>query len=705
MVRIAIDIGGAFTDIYASDLETSREEWIKVESTPPNFEKGVIKGLNELERRGIFMKDVSQIIHGQTVVINTIITRSGGNVGFITTAGYNILEIQRANRRDIFNFKYKKPTPFVSRDMTEWIDERIDVDKSSYKPLIEEDVRQATMSLFKKGAEAIAIGFINSYINPLHEIKAKAIAEQTLRECGIKTPLVTISSDLSREWREYERFNTAVLNAYVHPVFISYLEKIESDLKRRGFNGVFYLTLASGGMVVSDYAKRFPIFTIEGGPISGFMGGIMLSEILQKNNIIVIDGGSTTTKAGLAKDLRPQISTDYWVEQDDWNAGYPIRVPTLNINEIGTGGTSIVWVDEARNLQVGPQAVGSRPGPACYGMGGDKPTLTDAYLVTGYLNPNYLLGGKLKIHKKLAEEVFATVANKLDIGIKEAAYGAIMLANENSSNLIRQISMRRGFDPREFVLIAHGGSGPMVAPFIAKDLGISQIVIPSIQSGVFNSWGMLGLDIKHQLVQTNTILVKKAENVLKILNSTFKDLECKIKAAFESENIDPSSVEMQRHLDMQYEGQAHTMKVASPTGELNVEEIEDILKSFHDAHEREYGFSLVGSTVKIVNFDVMGLYKTKRLIIEEQVDQGSVEDAFLEKREVFDGVGDMVVPVYKKEKLPSLVTLPGPSIIETDTSTIIITQSFKAVMDQYKDLIIKQKLIGDMSSSKNQKNC
>lgn len=688
--RIGVDIGGAFTDLYASNLETGKTEWVKVESSPPNFEEGVIRGFEELESRGVFLKEASQVIHGQTVVINTIITKSGGNVGFITTSGYDILDIQRANRRDVFNFKYRKPTPFVSKYMTEWVEERIDSDKSIYKPLNEQNVKLAAASLLSKGADAIAIGFINSYINPIHEIKAKNIVEQTLIEHGVTTPLVTISSDLSREWREYERFNTAVLNAYVHPIFVNYLEKLEIALSEKGFNGTFYLTLASGGMATSDYVKKFPIITVEGGPISGFMGGIMISEVLQENNIMVIDGGSTTTKAGLAKDLTPQINTEYWIEQDDWHAGYPTRVPVLNINEIGTGGTSIVWVDEAGNLQVGPEAAGSRPGPACYGMGGHEPTLTDAYVVTGYLNPNYLLGGKLRIHKDLAEKAFANIAKKLNISIKEAAYGAIVVANENSSNLIRQISMRRGFDPREFSLIAHGGSGPMMAPFIVEDLGIPQIIIPSVQSGVFNAWGMLGLDIKHQLVQTNTISVEEPENILEVINSTFDDLEGKIKAAFRSENIDPNKVEILRYVDMKYEGQAHTVKIPCPNGRLGVEEVKDILKAFHDTHNREYGFSLPGSTVEIVNCDTTGLYRVDRPKVEKQINHGSLQDALLEKRLVFNGSENILMPIYKREQLPNSVTLSGPCIIESDTSTIIVTRDYVATLNEYGDLVIRR---------------
>jgi len=687
-MRIGIDIGGAFTDLYAIDTKSGKVSWVKVESTPPNFEQGVIEGLEELENRGFSLENATQIVHGQTVVINTIITRSGAKVGFITTAGFDILEIQRANRRDIFNFRYRKPIPFVSRYMTEWINERIDSDGRIYKPLNEEEVEGAVESLLKKGAESFAIGFINSYINPIHEIKAKEIVERVLREKGMEKPFVTISSDLSREWREYERFNTAVLNAYVQPIFVRYVEKLEKALKERGFRGIFYITLASGGMITSDYAKKYPITTIEGGPVSGIVGGTILSKQLGESNIIVIDGGSTTTKAGLVKDLTPQIITEYWIEQDNWNAGYPLRVSVMNVNEIGIGGTSIVWIDEAGNLQVGPKAAGARPGPACYGMGGINPTLTDAYVVCGYLNPEYLLGGRLRINKSLAEQSFKGIAKQLSLDIKEVAYGAIRLANEKASNLIRQISVKRGYDPREFSLIAHGGAGPMFAPFIAEELNIAKIIVPTIPSGVFNAWGMLGLDIRHEVVQTSVTIIRESEDFLKFMNSTFEELEKMVKEMFKNEGIDPASVEVSRYLDLRYEGQAHTLKIPCPDDKIGFEELAKIKEEFHGAHYREYGFKLLQSEIVLVNFHVIGLHKVEHPKIEKLTYSGTLKDAYMGERVIFDGNNEVPVPVYKKERLPPRTSIKGPCIIEGNTATIIVPRDFKAYHDEYGNVII-----------------
>ncbi|WP_185836384.1 hydantoinase/oxoprolinase family protein [Candidatus Korarchaeum cryptofilum] len=686
--KVGIDIGGAFTDLYAVTIEGSHEEqWIKVESTPPDFENGVIEGIEELEGKGVLVRDTAQVIHGQTVVINTITTRKGANVGFLTTEGFDTLEIQRANRRDIFNFRYKKPTPFVPRYMVEWIPERIDSDGSVHKKLDEDAVRNATESLIRKGAQSFAIGFINSYINPKHELRAKEIVEEVLRENGLQ-PYVTASSELNREWREYERFNTAVLNAYVQPIFVKYIEKLENTLKSKGFNGVFYITLSSGGVVTSEYAKKYPIFTIEGGPISGIMGGIRLSSALGSRNIIVIDGGSTTTKAGIAKELTPKVYTEYWIEQDDWNAGYPLRVPTLDITEIGLGGTSLVWVDDAGNLRVGPQAAGARPGPACYGQGGDKPTLTDAYVLSGFLNPQYLLGGKLRISKDLAEKAMMSVAKSLNLDLMEASYGAVRLANDNAANLIRQISVKRGYDPREFTLIAHGGAGPMFAPFIAEELNIPEVVVPAIPSGVFNSWGMIGLDIRHEVSLTDITSMRMSEEYADYVNSKFDELEQRVREMFKIERIDVSKIVTERYLDIRYEGQAHTLKIPCSNGTIRLENLKEVAERFHKAHYDEYGFSLPQSGLEIVGFHVAGMYRVRPPELSRIEVSGSLSKAHLGDRILFIDGREITVPVYKKESLPPEVIVEGPCIIEGDTATTIVTKGFRARHDVFGNLIL-----------------
>ncbi|MEM1627845.1 MAG: hydantoinase/oxoprolinase family protein [Desulfurococcaceae archaeon] len=689
MIKIGIDIGGAFTDLYVVDFDKNKKIWVKVESTPPDFEKGVIHALEEIEDKGVDIGSVSQIIHGQTVVINTIITRKGSKVGFITTKGFDILEIQRANRRDIFNFRYVKPKPFVSREFTAWVTERIDSDGSIYIPLRENEVEEAVSQLLKKGAQSFAIGFINSYVNPAHEMRAKEIIETILKEKGYRKTFVTASSEISREWREYERFNTAVLNAYVQPIFVNYVEKLEYIFREKGFRGTFYITLASGGMVVSEFAKKYPIFTIEGGPVSGIVGGIAIAKHLGEDNIIVIDGGSTTTKAGVVKKLVPEFLTEYWIEQDDWHAGYPLRVPLMGITEIGLGGTSIIWIDEIGNLQVGPMATGANPGPACYRRGGNLPTLTDAYVITGYLNPEYLLGGKLKIDKDLAVKALKNISNQLGLDVKEVAYGAIRIANEKASNLIRQITIKKGVDPREFSLIAHGGAGPMFAPFIAKELKIPRIIIPAIQTGVFNAWGMLQLDIRHEIIQTNTMWFEISRDYAEKLSSLFEKIEELIKNMFRDEGIDPASITFQRFLDLKYEGQAHTLRVPCPSGRIDMDKLIEVEKAFHTYHFNEYGFSLSNSKIILVNIYVIGVHEVKHVELERTEHMGDLSEAYIGDRLIYNGEEEIYVDVYKKEKLPAKAVIKGPCIIESDTATAIVLNDQVAYNDEYGNLVIK----------------
>lgn len=685
--RIGIDIGGAFTDLLAYNEETGEIVWSKVESTPPEFEKGVIEAI---KRSKVDLSKAKYITHGQTVVINTIITRSGAKVGFITTKNFrDIFEIGRANRRDIFNLKYKKPEPFVPRYLRLEVRERILCDGSILTPLHEDDVRDALYKLVKYGVESIVVGFINSYANPEHEYKAKSIIEEELKKLGLDIP-ITLSSEITREWREYERFNTAVMNAYVLPRVKNYIEVLEKAFKEMGFKGTFYIMLSNAGVATASYVKKYPILAVEGGPIAGTIGGIALAELLGYRNIIVLDGGSTTTKASLVRDLLPRISTEYYVERDKYRAGYPIRVPIVEIVETGNGGTSIAWVDELGRLRVGPKATGAYPGPACYGKGGTEPTVTDSYVVAGYLNPEYLLGGELKINKHLAEMALKKIAEKIDLPIEDAALAVIRISTDQAASVIRQISVQKGYDPREFVLIAHGGAGPLFAPFIAEELRIPAIVVPAIPAGVFNAWGMMMADIRHDILYTKVSVIKATKEVADSINETFNLLERQILKIFEEEGFEPEKVTLVRYADMRYYGQEWTLKVPIMGGKIGLEEVNEIERRFHETHEREYGFRLLGNPVEIVNFHVTGIYRTVKPRLKELPEGGSPDRAYMGEREVYLGKKDgfRTVPIYKRELLPRDSLIIGPAIIEEITATTIIPINFRAKVDKYGNIII-----------------
>ncbi len=686
-IRLGVDIGGAFTDLVAFNEETGELIWVKGETTPLDLSEGVI---NVVKKSKLDLSNVSMFIHGQTLVINSVVTRDGAKVGLLTTKGHrDVLILQRANRRDMYNLRYKKPEPFVPRYLTLEVDERIDGSGNIIKPLDSNSVVEAVKKLVQEGVESICIGFLNSYLNPLHEIKAKDIASKVLKELGKDEMPVTISSEVTREWREYERINTAVLNAFVKPKMRRYLSILENEISKLGFHGKFLTVLSNGGMASFDFAKNLPIYTIESGPVAGVMGAVAIAELINEKNIIALDGGSTTTKASLVENLTPKITSDYYVGRDRFHAGYPVKVPTIEIAEVGNGGTSIAWIDSVGNLRVGPKAAGAYPGPACYGKGGKEPTVTDAYVVNRLINPEYLLGGEMKIYRDLAIKVIKEkIADYYNISVEEAADAIVRIANENAANAIRIISVQKGYDPRDFALIAYGGSGPMFAPFIAEELEMKKIVIPAVAPGVFSAWGMLLMDIKHDAIISN--VMKVDESNLDKINEIFTEVDERLYRIFEEEeNISPKNVMIFHYADMRYKGQEHTVKVPIKTGTISREDLPEIINRFHEYHERAYSFKLLDSPVEIVNFHGVGIAKVVKPKLKEieKVD-GSLDDAVKEYRKVYVKGEEIEVPVYDREKVPRDAEGKGPAVIEDPTSTVLVLENQRFLRDKFGNIII-----------------
>ena len=675
--RVGIDIGGAFTDLVAYDSTTKVLKWVKVETTPRELSNGVVDCIN---RSNIAQSEMEQIIHGQTVVINTIIERKGVKVGLITTRGHrDVLEIQRANRRDMYNFKYRKPESVVPRHLRIEIDERTMADGTILSELNKGQVEEASKNLIEKGVEAICVSFLNSYVNPENEKRAGEIIR------SVHDVPVVLSHEVTREWREYERFSTATLNAYVLPILDRYLKRLQNSITEDSRK---CMAMASdGGMVSFEFARKYPIYTVESGPVAGVIGAIGIAETIKENDIISLDGGSTTTKASLVERLNPEVTTEYYVERDRFRPGYPIMIPVVRTVEIGNGGTSIAWIDEVGRVRVGPRAAGADPGPVCYGKGGDQPTLTDAYVVTGMLNPEHLLAGELPIHKELAMKAIKGIADELGTSLEEAAEGIIKLANENAAYAIDLVSIQRGYDPRDFTLIAYGGSGPMFAPFIAKELEISKIVIPAIPPGVFSAWGMLNTDVRHNSIHTH-ITRLDATDVLETLNGFYSELEEEVIEMFRSEGIE-EAIFLERYADMRYYGQEHTVKVSIPAGILKAEDVKTILESFHETHEREYEFKLPDDAVEIVNFHVVGVKRVQKLELTELpvIDSGSI-DPLLTEREVYLNGEYENIPIYDRPLLSAGFELTGPAILEDPTATIIVLHEQKASVDRYGNVVI-----------------
>ncbi|MGC9090144.1 MAG: hydantoinase/oxoprolinase family protein [Fervidicoccaceae archaeon] len=681
-IRIGIDIGGAFTDLVAYNEETGEIFWKKVETTPSDPSQGV---LIAIEKSGIDLRSAYAFIHGQTLVINTILTRSGAKVGLITTRGFrDVLELQRSNRRDMYNFQYRKPEPLVPRYLRREVEERVSSEGLELLPLNLEELDREVEFLLKQGVESIAISFFNAYANPSHEKQAAMRIRDKHPELS-----VTVGHEITREWREYERTSTAVLNAYVKPKMKAYLEKLERVLREMGFSGTCFGMLSSGGMATFRYIEDYPIHSVESGPVAGVIGAIQIAKLVGERNIIALDGGSTTTKASLVEALTPKVTTEYYVERDRWRSGYPIRVPVVETIEVGSGGTSIAWIDEIGNLRVGPKAAGASPGPACYMKGGTEPTVTDAYVVAGILNPNHLLAGELKINKDAAVKSLEKISSFYGMSPEEVAWGIIRLANENASSIIRIISIQKGYDPREFSLIAYGGSGPLFAPFIARELEMKSVIVPSVPPGVFSAWGLLATDIRHDALKTDIMPLREEEAGR--IEENFEELETSLKKIFVGEGLGEREIVFVRYADLRYYGQEHTVKVRIPFERIGKDEINKIKAIFHEEHRREYEFELPDNPIEIVNFHVTAYALVKKVKLTEELQEKyrSVDEAITGERSVFiDGKREKL-PIYSKLMIPQETEIRGPAVVEDPTSTILLLEGMYLRKDKYGNLIMR----------------
>lgn len=680
--RVAIDIGGGFADLVALDEETGEVYWSKAQVTEGDFTDCV---LEVFRRSQVEPAQVTQLLHGQTLVINAILQRRGAPTGLITTRGFrDILALQRANRRDIFNLRYRKPEPFVPRHRVVEVGERTSAQGEVLREIDPNQLRGAYQYLLEQGVESIAIAFVNSYANPANEARA----QELIRSFNGSAVPVSISSDISREWREYERTSTCVLNAHVRPLMSRYLDRFSGRFRDLGMNGTLYMMLSSGGVASFEYAARSPIETIESGPVAGVIGAVKLAECIGEMNYIAFDGGSTTTKASLIQGPHPRFTTDYFVERDEFRPGYPIKTPVGDISEIGNGGGSIAWVDDTGRLRVGPLSAGSHPGPACYGWGGTKPTLTDAYLATGFLNAENFLGGTFKLQTELAESAIAPIAKHFAISVVEAAWAMVRIGNDNASHLLRRISAQRGYDPRDFTLIAYGGSGPMMAPFLAVELEIPKVVIPGIRPGNFSAWGLLMSDLKHSLGQTLVHRLDAADTVElanRVLNSLTRELE----DLYREEGI-TAGIVMERTADLRYYGQEHTINVPIHHEEMTAENLRELAVRFNEVHRREYGFALPGA-VEMVNLRVSGTVRVPKPALQPyRSSTWQLSDAQTGERAAHWGTPRPPTAVYQRHLLPVGVDIPAPAIVEEPSTTILIPESFRAWVDQMGNLILQR---------------
>ncbi len=680
MLKVATDIGGTFTDLV---FVTPEGEVVtgKSHTTPEQYEEGV---MDVISASDISPSDFASFVHGTTIVINAITERKGAKVGLLTTEGFrDILEIGRGTRPDFFNLEYRKPKPFVPRYLRREVRERTNYKGIETTPLDLSGLPAILDDFRAEGVEAIAISFVNSYADPAHEETALAEVKELWPEVS-----AVASHHITREWREYERTNTAVLSAYVQPVAHRYLDRLTSALYDAGMRCTPYIMQSNCGVDTVKSARRIPITMVESGPASGIWGAAALSRLTEEPDAIAIDIGGTTAKCGLITGGEVRLNTDYQIGRTETSAGYPAMVPVVDLVEIGQGGGSIAWVDEFQRLHVGPQSAGAVPGPVSYGIGGTEATTTDANLALGCINPDYFCGGTLEADMDGVDRALDKLAATLDTDRQEVARSIVRIANNNMVNAIKLISVNRGHDPRDFTLIAFGGGGGMHACALAKELSIKKVVIPK-QSSVFSAWGMLLSDLRRDYLQTQIVELSGPEAAAQ-LDEDLRQLEEKALQEFAAEDIDRARVHFLRYGRCRYQNQEHSVEIVLPDGDITAEQIETIRQRFDTDYEREYTYTL-DTPVELVAYHLVAIADVDKLKPEKLPTTGhKLEDAVKAQREVdYVESGIHLATIYDGDALEPGMSFVGPAIIEEYGATTVIPPGLPCHVDDYGDYHIR----------------
>lgn len=684
-LHIATDVGGTFTDLvlYDYDPETLHGELrtLKVDTTPPNFEQGVLAAI---ERCGADLSQVALLAHGATVVINALTERRGAKTALVTTRGFrDVLEIGRGNRPDLFNLNFTKPVPFVERYLRVEVTERT-THLGRVQTAASLDELEGIAAHFKReGVEAIAVCCLHAYRNPENE----AAIAGGLRRLLPKVPVVA-SHEISREWREYERSNTTVASAYVSPVVRKYVRALQSALGEQGFGGNLYLMQSNGGMTSSEGAVANPISMVESGPASGMLAAQALGQLIGESNLIALDVGGTTAKCTLIHKGQVPVTTEYHIERTAKHPGYPIQTAVIDLVEIGQGGGSIASVDAGGRMKVGPQSAGASPGPVAYGRGGSKPTTTDANLLLGRIDAKNFLAGQVNPDLGAVTEAFAAVGASLGLDAIETAQGVLRLANANMVNALKLVSTNKGYDPRDFALMAFGGGGALHALELAEELRIPRVIIPT-NAAVFSAWGMLLTDIRRDY--TLTELHPLTPDTGAAMSRTFAAMQERARADFAATGMNQAEMTFVHFADLRYVGQEHTVKVPVDLPTLmSAAGIAALADRFHTDHETRYTYRLPQSGVEVVNFHlVASVYVVKPKPQLQEAGTRQLEDTLLGNRQVFfEHDGAISAQIYDGSKLEPGMRLTGPAVVQDAVSSLVLPPRHTLSVDSYGNFVV-----------------
>lgn len=666
--RVSADIGGTFTDIVVADESSGRTITGKVLSTPGNPADAVVAGL---QRFVDAPSDIEFVVHGTTVGLNAFLERKGARVLLIMTRGVGDgYTIARGDRKTLYELRYHKPRRLVPRRDVHEVTERLRSDGSVLQELEESDFLPIIEKIRNEKITSVAVCFLHAYVNPAHELRAREILQAALPDVS-----VTLSHELAREWREYERASTAVMNAYIAPVNQRYLTSLERRLAELGTTRPLHVMQSSGGVIQSQTAREQPIHTLLSGPVGGTVGGSALARATGRNNLLCVDMGGTSFDMSLIVDGRPSVSNE--TEQE----GLPLLLPFVEIHTIGAGGGSLAWL-EAGALRVGPQSAGAEPGPACYGLGGTEPTVTDANLFLGRLGPESRLGGWMGLDADAARRAIGNLARILGIGDVALAEGMLAIINAKMADAIRTITIQRGIDPREFALVAYGGAGSMHAVWIARELGIQEIIVPW-SPGTFSAWGMLQTDIRRDLTANffhPLATVGPAE-----LEAAFDQLETEGRGLLAEEAVPAADVYVERSADMRYVGQEYYVKVP-------VEEPIDLAAldaRFHETHRTRYGHATPEAPVEFVNLRLAAFGQLRHSVQDYRASQDGTSPRMGERKVVFDS-HEHDTPVLWRDRMQPGDSFEGPVVIEEESATTVVPPAYSATVDDLGNLMIRK---------------
>jgi N-methylhydantoinase A len=690
--RIGVDVGGTFTDLVLHDPQRKIARTGKLLTTPGDPSIAIVAGISRiLAEAGLHPADLHSIVHGTTLVTNTIIERTGATVGLITTAGFrDTIEIGRETRYDLYDLFLELPPVIVPRARRLEVAERVTADGDVLVELDERGLAEASRQLVEeRGAEALAVSFMHAYRVPDHERRAARI----IRELYPRLPL-SLSSEVAPEIREFERTTTTCANAYVQPLMHKYLDKLEAKLDELGFAGRLYIMLSSGGITTPQEAKAYPIRLIESGPAAGAMAASFISKVAGLDRVISYDMGGTTAKICLIENCRPDHKFDFEagrVRRFQKGSGMPLKVSVVDMIEIGAGGGSLARLDPASKLlKVGPRSAGSVPGPVCYGRGGEEPTVTDSDLVLGRLDPGYFLGGEMKLDLDHVRRAFADkISPFIGLGDEEAALGVQRIVDEMMAAATRMHLAEKGKDPRDYTMIAFGGAGPVHAFNLARLLKVRKIVVP-LGAGVASALGFLVAPPATDMVRTQISALNKVN--WPEINALYAEMKSAGLRLLSEAGADPSEVVYRPTADMRHRGQGFEISVALPGDVLSENDLDAIRANFFEAYKLQFGRALEGSPIEVVNWRLACTAPSVHIDISEgreRTELGLELARRGERKVLFEEMGWLDCAVYDRYKLPPGCVFTGPALVEERESTCVIGPGATARIDQATNLIIE----------------